>query len=98
MGGVFSKAIRHVSSSSELDDLIVANMRRDDAGQCFCLQCNFVSRKVSHMKTHIESKHVETGGFVCPTCSKVSATRESLRQHIARLHGNRGFDMGYFHL
>ena len=77
---------RLVCFSSELDDLIVANMRRDDAGQWFCLQCTFGSRKVSHMKTHIESKHVETGGFVCPTCSKVSATRESLRKHIARLH------------
>jgi len=83
-----AQANRYICFSSELDDLIVANLQKDETGQWFCLQCNFASRKVSHVKTHIESKHVQTGGFICPICSKVSATRESLRKHIARLHWN----------
>ena len=66
----------------------MANLQKDETGQWFCLQCNFASRKVSHVKTHIESKHVQTGGFICSLCSKVRATRESLRKHIARLHWN----------
>ena len=81
-----AQASKYICFSSELDDLIVANLQKDETGQWFCLQCNFASRKVSHVKTHIESKHVQTGGFICSLCSKVSATRESLRKHIARLH------------
>ena len=86
-----AQASWYICFSSELDDLIVANLQKDETGQWFCLQCNFASRKVSHVKTHIESKHVHTGGFVCSICSKVSATRESLRKHIARLHWNIRF-------
>jgi len=70
----------------ELDDLIGSNMQKDETGLWYCLQCSFSSRKVSHVKTHVESKHLTTGGFICSVCSKVSATRESLRKHMTRLH------------
>ena len=30
-------------------------------------------------------KTCRDGGFICPTCSKVSATRESLSKHVAKL-------------
>ena len=72
----------------ELDDLIGTNMQKDENGLWYCLQCNFSSRKVSHLKAHVESKHVQTGGFTCSVCSKVSVTREALRKHVARLHTN----------
>lgn len=69
----------------ELDDF-GSNMQKDETGLWYCLQCSFSSRKVSHVKTHVESKHLTTGGFICSVCSKVSATRESLRKHMTRLH------------
>lgn len=74
--------------SSELDDLIVKNIQKDTTGLWYCLQCEFNSRKISHVKTHVESKHVQTGGFSCSVCERVSVTREALRKHMARFHAN----------
>jgi len=69
-----------------LDILIEDNMQKDPSGTWFCLQCSFSSRKSSNVRTHIESKHVNSGGFQCLVCSYICPTREALRKHMTRMH------------
>ena len=61
-------------------------MQKDPSGTWFCLQCSFSSRKSSNVRTHIESKHVNSGGFQCLVCSYICPTREALRKHMTSMH------------
>jgi len=75
-----------------LDILIGDNMQKDESGLWFCLQCSFSSRKSSNVKTHIESKHVNSGGFQCTVCPHVCPTREAMRKHMGRIHKTPNFN------
>ena len=59
--------------------------RREDM-QFACTQCGFASNRSSVVEVHVEAKHMETGGFVCPVCQKHCPTRNSLNIHKYRYH------------
>ena len=51
-----------------------------------CLTCGFLSKKKSNCASHVESKHVLSGGFSCPFCALFCPNRKSLRNHTDRHH------------
>merc|ERR1719432_477859 len=42
----------------------------------------------SHIKDHIEAKHLEGIAIPCNQCEKTFSTRHALRQHKAKFHAN----------
>ena len=72
--------------SAGLDDLIAQYMAKDDMGMWLCHQCDFSSRQRHHVKAHVESKHIDSGGFMCPVCAIVCPTRNALTMHNHRKH------------
>ena len=83
---VLSMLHKHITIFLGLDTLIEDNMQKDSTGTWFCLQCSFSSRKSSNVRTHVESKHVKSGGFQCLVCSYICPTREAFRKHMTRMH------------
>ena len=61
-------------------------MHKDDAGIWHCLQCHFNSKRCSVVKNHVEAKHIESAGFMCPYCSTICPTRNALTMHTGRKH------------
>ena len=43
------------------------------------------------MVNHVEAKHVQHEGVVCPLCHKHFATRQAHRMHHSRVHSHTGF-------
>ena len=52
-----------------------------------CSECGAFFNKKQNLRTHIESKHIESPGISCNLCGSVSKTRDSLRKHVRRIHG-----------
>ena len=50
-------------------------------GDWCCRVCGKQSRNRSHLMAHVEARHFNTAGFMCPSCQKVYKTRDSLRLH-----------------
>ena len=73
---------------SELDQMINATMVKDagDAGVWRCLMCNVSNRHKARIRIHVET-HFEAQQ-ICPLCSQVCKSRESLRKHLTRRHGD----------
>jgi transcription elongation factor Elf1 len=70
----------------ELDE-IIEKMLVNNYGKNFqCTNCDFVTHVKQRMKCHIEAKHVNTGGVVCPICRYVCPTRKALQTHNSRYH------------
>jgi len=72
--------------NKELDAVISLNMEKRLDGNWHCLMCEFSSKKTSHVRNHIESKHFQGAGFPCTLCSKVCPTRNALSMHFLRKH------------
>lgn len=51
-----------------------------------CAQCEYTTKFYATMKTHIESKHVDTGGFPCQFCQHICKTRQAMKMHMYRKH------------
>ena len=68
----------------ELDVLIKSFMHKDENNLWHCTQCGFSSNRSSSTKNHIESKHIESPGFMCSECDTVCPTRNALTMHIGR--------------
>lgn len=73
-------------SVSDLDTLVKSLMTKNAGGLWQCTQCNYSSKKSSHVQNHVEAKHVQTEGHYCPICSKFCATRNGLMIHKSRFH------------
>jgi len=50
-----------------------------------CLKCDKNGSKIDTMR-HVETNHIEHGGFTCPLCGIFSKNRNSLRKHISVKH------------
>jgi len=68
-----------------LDAEIVSKMVKLP-GRWRCSDCEYESRNKNNMYEHIECRHVDHPGYLCPYCSKAIASRNSLRNHIIRKH------------
>ena len=51
-----------------------------------CNECNFVSKYKDRVWEHVESKHMNFGGYNCQICFKFCPTASSLRNHNDRHH------------
>jgi len=51
-----------------------------------CVACSQSFNFACNAKTHVEAKHLNTGGFACDLCGFVSKTRDSLRKHTKNKH------------
>ena len=47
-------------------------------GSYKCSDCEYASKVQAGIKIHIESKHINTGGFNCQDCGKHVPTRNAL--------------------
>jgi len=62
---------------------IEAEMHKSD-GQWKCNTCNFNSRKVAHLKEHVQT-HMDLE-FPCTLCGKIMRSSHVLRMHYTRKH------------
>ena len=69
-----------------LDDLIETMLTRNPDMSYSCGQCNYTATRKSHVKAHVEAKHVRTTGFACKQCGKLCNTRNALQIHKTRFH------------
>jgi len=51
-----------------------------------CAACSQTFNFACNAKTHVEARHLNTGGFTCDMCGFVSKTRDSLRKHTKSKH------------
>ena len=63
---------------------------RDPAvGGYRCRHCSFTSDRSYNVKSHVEARHVVTGGLSCHLCQTVCPTRKALKMHVFRHHRPR---------
>jgi len=74
------------SFNNELNDMVKSMMFKNEENQWQCSECGYNSKKISHVQTHVEAKHINTEGFSCPICAKFCNTRNSLMIHKSRYH------------
>ena len=55
-------------------------------GHWACTDCEFTSKNKSNVFEHIEGKHIQGPGYICPECEKICPTKKALRHHLARHH------------
>ena len=75
-----------VEYCSVLDDLIESMLTRNSNQSYNCGSCSYTSIRKSHVKAHIEAKHIQTTGFSCLLCGKLCNTRNALMIHKTRFH------------
>lgn len=55
-------------------------------GLWLCSVCGYQSKNISHMKNHIEAKHLPYQGYACPHCSEHLKNKIALQNHLSRKH------------
>lgn len=53
-----------------------------------CADCGHQTKFRTSLFEHVESKHVESSGYICQFCLKLCRTRNALRSHINRQHNS----------
>ena len=53
-----------------------------------CADCGHQTKFRTSLFEHVESKHVESAGYICQFCLKHCRTRNALRSHINRQHNS----------
>ena len=51
-----------------------------------CSDCSYSTQYQTNLRGHIETHHVTSAGYLCPTCSKYCLTKNALRIHKRRYH------------
>ena len=69
-----------------IEALVTSKLLRTSDGSHGCRDCEYTSKHLNCVKIHIESKHLNTGGFDCPECGKNVPTRNALKVHRQRNH------------
>lgn len=54
-----------------------------------CTVCRKVGTRKSHMRIHIEGKHIEGASFPCEICGKTSRSRNGLANHMLKDHRSK---------
>ena len=60
---------------------------RNELGELIwdCLDCDYRNKKKTNIFRHVEAKHVLCQ-YVCHICSATMSCRNSLKQHVIRVH------------
>ena len=70
----------------DLDAQVGSLLEKQSDGCWACTECGYRSNVKTNVKMHIESKHLVSEGFYCPTCQLLCPNRKSLRNHTTRKH------------
>ena len=54
---------------------------------CACDLCGHLCTNQSQIRIHKKNKHTDIYDYVCHICSKQTKSKEFLRRHLARIHG-----------
>jgi heterodisulfide reductase subunit C len=72
---------------SALDEALSRSILKEPGSSLYqCSFCTFTSDRSFTVKTHVESRHLMTGGLPCPACLYVCPTRKALKVHQRRKH------------
>ena len=63
-------------------------LKDDSDGSWRCSDCSYSTQYLTNLRGHIETHHVTSAGFLCPTCSKFCLTKNALRIHKRRYKHN----------
>ena len=74
----------------ELDLAINNSLLKTEDGW-LCTICQHTTKFKQRAWEHVESKHMNTGGYICVLCQKHCPTASSLRHHNDRHHKVKGF-------
>ena len=69
-----------------MDTLINSKVQKIDDGIFGCTDCDYQAKQRHHVRIHIESKHIDSGGYTCLVCMKRVPTRNALKVHQKRNH------------
>lgn len=84
-----NKNIINIYLSKGFAELVESKMLKSTQdGQCVwcCTDCDFMTRKRSHLVEHVETKHAQSTGYYCTQCQKTCSTSAALRKHNLRYH------------
>ena len=54
-----------------------------------CADCDHQTKFRTSLFEHVESKHIDSSGYICQYCLKLCRTRNALRSHIHRQHNTK---------
>ena len=75
------------ANNEELDETINSMLERLETGEHACKVCGKIEAKnVSHIRNHIEAKHIEGMSHSCSQCGKLFRSRNSLGNHVSLYH------------
>ena len=64
----------------------VASMMVKESGTWWCKKCQFSSNYKARLWEHIEARHLNCPGYVCPMCEKVCPNYAAFKVHKSRYH------------
>lgn len=70
----------------DLDAQVGSLLAKQLDGAWACTECGYKSNVKTNVKMHVESRHLVSEGFSCPTCQLLCPNRKSLRNHMTRKH------------
>ena len=79
----------HTSLLVDLDAQVNSLLAKQLDGTWACTECGYKSNVKTNVKMHVESRHLVSEGFSCPTCQLLCPNRKSLRNHMTRKHNNQ---------
>merc|ERR1712204_100605 len=78
--------IKSSVNNDDLDSTISSMMQKNNQGLWSCTICGKSDTYKSHMKNHIEAKHIEGASHLCGQCGKLFRSRNSLAKHLSVYH------------
>ena len=69
----------------ELDEKIKSLMDRME-GLWSCKMCQYTAKYITHMKRHIEGRHIDGLSYPCGMCGNTFSSRNCLQAHLSRKH------------
>ena len=79
----------------DLDAQVSSLLAKQMDGAWACTECGYKSNVKTNVKMHVESKHLVSEGFSCPTCQLLCPNRKSLRNHMTRKHSQNPNNPNY---
>ena len=73
-----------------INDEVISQMLKV-GGMWQCLVCGWETKFKSRLWEHVEAKHVNTSGYLCPLCDKFCPSFNALKLHKSRNHKSVGY-------
>ena len=76
-------------SMMAINEAVLSQMEKC-GGDWRCTTCGFQTKLRARVWEHVEAKHVETSGYLCPLCQKFCSSKNALKLHKSKYHRNAG--------